>query len=261
MPADLGPAGHAGSLTLQINVPCGLHHPVASRLQPACTRITPQGAKPVPFLAAVGIGLALRFLVPIPAGITVQAWTLLSIFVSTIAGGRAQRAHGRGRAPAGPLPAWLLSLPAHDGRKPLWCLSRGSISLLCPLKRALVPSSCWIDQEHARAVARFLLCRLPVAAGPRLGPPPAGAHPRSALAKRVCKPPPCPPTTRPTQPTSLPSLPPLAGLVLEPLPVGAWAFMAVTTAIATKTLTFAQASRPAAAAAPCSCFFVPSNDL
>ncbi|KAL4428826.1 hypothetical protein ABPG77_005264 [Micractinium sp. CCAP 211/92] len=83
--------------------------------QPPATPSWP-GAKPVPFLAAVGIGLALRFLVPIPAGITVQAWTLLSIFVSTI-----------------------------------------------------------------------------------------------------------------------------AGLVLEPLPVGAWAFMAVTTAIATKTLTFAQA--------------------
>lgn len=31
-----------------------------------------------------------------------------------------------------------------------------------------------------------------------------------------------------------------AGLVLEPLPVGAWAFLAVTTAVATKTLTFAQ---------------------
>lgn len=50
---------------------------------PACL----QGAKPVPFLAAVGLGLALRFLVPVPAGITMQAWTLLSIFISTIAGG------------------------------------------------------------------------------------------------------------------------------------------------------------------------------
>lgn len=29
--------------------------------------------------------------------------------------------------------------------------------------------------------------------------------------------------------------------MLEPLPVGAWAFLAVTTAIATKTLTFSQA--------------------
>lgn len=45
-----------------------------------------QGAKPVPFAAAVGLGLLIRFAVPIPAGITVQAWTLLSIFVSAIVG-------------------------------------------------------------------------------------------------------------------------------------------------------------------------------
>ena len=32
-----------------------------------------------------------------------------------------------------------------------------------------------------------------------------------------------------------------AGLVLEPLPTGAWAFLAVTTAVFTKTLTFQQA--------------------
>lgn len=32
-----------------------------------------------------------------------------------------------------------------------------------------------------------------------------------------------------------------AGLVLEPLPVGAWAFLSVTVAVFTKTLTFAQA--------------------
>lgn len=34
---------------------------------------------------------------------------------------------------------------------------------------------------------------------------------------------------------------PTTGLVLEPLPVGAWAFLGVTVAVATKTLTFAQA--------------------
>ena len=45
-----------------------------------------QGAKPVPLLLSIAIGAALRFLVPIPQGITVQAWTLLSIFVSTITG-------------------------------------------------------------------------------------------------------------------------------------------------------------------------------
>ncbi len=53
-----------------------------------------QGAKIVPFAAAVGLGFLIRFAVPIPAGITVQAWTLLSIFVSAIVGepGR-QRPH------------------------------------------------------------------------------------------------------------------------------------------------------------------------
>ncbi len=33
----------------------------------------------------------------------------------------------------------------------------------------------------------------------------------------------------------------ILGLVLDPLPVGAWAFIAVTVAVATKTLTFAEA--------------------
>lgn len=41
--------------------------------------------------------------------------------------------------------------------------------------------------------------------------------------------------------------PPCSGLVLEPLPVGAWAFLSVTTAIATKTLPFAAVRR-------CPCF-------
>ncbi|KAK9815699.1 hypothetical protein WJX72_008247 [[Myrmecia] bisecta] len=45
-----------------------------------------QGVKLVPFAISVGLGLALRYLVPVPAGVTLQAWTLLSIFVSTIAG-------------------------------------------------------------------------------------------------------------------------------------------------------------------------------
>ena len=44
------------------------------------------GAKLVPLAASVAIGLALRFAVPVPAGVTLQAWTLLAIFVSTIAG-------------------------------------------------------------------------------------------------------------------------------------------------------------------------------
>lgn len=40
----------------------------------------------MPALLSIGVGLALRFLVPVPEGITMQAWTLLSIFASTIAG-------------------------------------------------------------------------------------------------------------------------------------------------------------------------------
>ena len=54
------------------------------------------GAKVVPLLASVAIGLALRFLVPVPAGVTLQAWTLLAVFVSTIAGAsHVRRARGR----------------------------------------------------------------------------------------------------------------------------------------------------------------------
>jgi hypothetical protein len=45
-----------------------------------------QGVKLVPALQAIAVGLALRFLVPIPAGVTAQGWSLLSIFVTTILG-------------------------------------------------------------------------------------------------------------------------------------------------------------------------------
>mmetsp|Transcript_31362 Transcript_31362/g.88958 ORF Transcript_31362/g.88958 Transcript_31362/m.88958 type:complete len:569 (+) Transcript_31362:37-1743(+) len=37
-------------------------------------------------LASVAIGLIIRFVIPCPAGITMQAWSLLSIFIATIAG-------------------------------------------------------------------------------------------------------------------------------------------------------------------------------
>lgn len=40
----------------------------------------------MPLAVAAGLGLLLRFAVPIPAGITLQGWTLLSIFVSAIVG-------------------------------------------------------------------------------------------------------------------------------------------------------------------------------
>jgi DASS family divalent anion:Na+ symporter len=44
------------------------------------------GAKPLPLLISLAAGLAVRFLVPRPAEVTPQAWQLLSIFLSTIAG-------------------------------------------------------------------------------------------------------------------------------------------------------------------------------
>ncbi|KAJ4847144.1 cytochrome P450-dit2 [Turnera subulata] len=45
-----------------------------------------QGVKIVPFVISVAIGLIVRFAVPIPAEVTKQAWQLLAIFLSTIAG-------------------------------------------------------------------------------------------------------------------------------------------------------------------------------
>ena len=42
--------------------------------------------KPVPAAQAIAVGLALRFLVPIPDGITDQGWSLLAIFASTVLG-------------------------------------------------------------------------------------------------------------------------------------------------------------------------------
>uniref|UniRef100_A0A0E0QKD4 Citrate transporter-like domain-containing protein n=1 Tax=Oryza rufipogon TaxID=4529 RepID=A0A0E0QKD4_ORYRU len=44
------------------------------------------GAKPVPLLVSLAVGLAVRFLAPRPAEVTPQAWQLLSIFLTTIAG-------------------------------------------------------------------------------------------------------------------------------------------------------------------------------
>ncbi|CAN6182611.1 unnamed protein product [Urochloa humidicola] len=44
------------------------------------------GAKLVPLVISVAVGLAVRFLAPRPAEVSLQAWQLLSIFLSTIAG-------------------------------------------------------------------------------------------------------------------------------------------------------------------------------
>ncbi|KAM3275910.1 hypothetical protein ACQJBY_044353 [Aegilops geniculata] len=46
----------------------------------------PGGAKLVPLVVSLAAGLAVRFLAPRPAEVTLQAWQLLSIFLSTIAG-------------------------------------------------------------------------------------------------------------------------------------------------------------------------------
>ncbi|OAY75361.1 Dicarboxylate transporter 2.1, chloroplastic, partial [Ananas comosus] len=46
----------------------------------------PQGAKPLPLAISLAVGLAVRFLVPKPPEVSLQAWQLLAIFLSTIAG-------------------------------------------------------------------------------------------------------------------------------------------------------------------------------
>jgi len=40
----------------------------------------------VPAAISIAVGLAVRFLVPIPDTLSVQAWNLLSIFLSTVVG-------------------------------------------------------------------------------------------------------------------------------------------------------------------------------
>jgi len=45
-----------------------------------------QGAELKPLAISVGIGLLIRFLIPIPAGLTPQAWSTLALFVATVAG-------------------------------------------------------------------------------------------------------------------------------------------------------------------------------
>ncbi|KAL1564636.1 cytochrome P450-dit2 [Salvia divinorum] len=58
---------------------------------PAPVKSTPaspplQGAKLIPLIISVAIGVIVRFFVPKPPEVTPQAWQLLSIFLSTIAG-------------------------------------------------------------------------------------------------------------------------------------------------------------------------------
>ncbi|KAK9799330.1 hypothetical protein WJX73_004629 [Symbiochloris irregularis] len=44
------------------------------------------GAKPVPMALSLLAGAVVKFIIPCPAGLSTQAWTLLALFVSTIAG-------------------------------------------------------------------------------------------------------------------------------------------------------------------------------
>jgi di/tricarboxylate transporter len=87
--------------------PLALSPPIASHLSPIPRRHLPPllasasasqasskpaasaasgGAKPLPLFLSLAAGLAVRFLVPRPAEVTPEAWQLLSIFLSTIAG-------------------------------------------------------------------------------------------------------------------------------------------------------------------------------
>lgn len=54
--------------------------------QTSLTPPPPQGAKIIPFIISIAIGVAVRFFVPKPVEVTPQAWQLLAIFLSTIAG-------------------------------------------------------------------------------------------------------------------------------------------------------------------------------
>lgn len=45
-----------------------------------------KGVRPGPLGISVGVGLLLRFVIPIPAGLTPQAWSTLALFVATVCG-------------------------------------------------------------------------------------------------------------------------------------------------------------------------------
>lgn len=47
---------------------------------------SPQGAKLIPLAISVSVGLIIRFLIPKPAAVSVQAWQLLAIFLATNVG-------------------------------------------------------------------------------------------------------------------------------------------------------------------------------
>ncbi|NP_001413407.1 dicarboxylate transporter 2, chloroplastic [Spinacia oleracea] len=65
-----------------------LNATASSSSSPATTSPPPtkSGAKLIPLILSVSVGLLLRFAVPKPAELTPQAWQLLAIFLSTVAG-------------------------------------------------------------------------------------------------------------------------------------------------------------------------------
>jgi DASS family divalent anion:Na+ symporter len=66
--------------------PSSSSQPRAPAASPSPTAPAQRGVKVIPALIAVAAGLAVRFLVPAPAGTAPEAWSLFAIFLSTILG-------------------------------------------------------------------------------------------------------------------------------------------------------------------------------
>ncbi|KAK2662918.1 hypothetical protein Ddye_001492 [Dipteronia dyeriana] len=75
-----------------LSKPHTTHFPIRSSKNDDDTTTTttspspPQGAKLIPLFVSIAVGLIVRFGIPKPVQVTQQAWQLLSIFLSTIAG-------------------------------------------------------------------------------------------------------------------------------------------------------------------------------
>lgn len=143
-----------------------------------------KGAKIVPMLMSIAVGLVVHFIIPCPVGVLPQAWTLLAIFLSTITG-EARNTMGPNAHP-----------PANSHPRPQFEPSGRETSRL---NTSEGPGDTFLTY-----VSRVSVCHLTT---------------HIHLLRRTFA----------------------AGLVLTPLPVGAWAFLGLTVAVVTKTLTFQQA--------------------
>ncbi|KAH7575577.1 hypothetical protein JRO89_XS02G0153600 [Xanthoceras sorbifolium] len=81
------------SKPLLFSKPHRTHFPICSSKNdttpspsPPSIQSPPHGAKLIPLVISISVGLIVRFLIPKPLEVTQQAWQLLSIFLSTIAG-------------------------------------------------------------------------------------------------------------------------------------------------------------------------------